>query len=67
MRWESLLSVFAVALASTVAVVVLATLALLGLSARAPFTPLMGRTLAGACLGATAAIVSFGLWAIVAR
>jgi hypothetical protein len=79
-HWESLLIVFVVSLSSTVAVVVLVALAMLGLSARAaqtadprvatwrpPFSPLAGAVVAGAGLAAAALIVIFGLWAIVAR
>jgi hypothetical protein len=79
-NWASLLAVFVVSLGSTVAVVGLVTLAMLGLSARtartaAPrvasrpplFSPVTGTAVAGACLAAAALIVLFGLWAIVAR
>jgi hypothetical protein len=79
-HWDSLLAVFVVSLSSTVAVVVLVTLAMLGLSARAPrlvrsdaptrhalSSPLMGTAVAGVCLSAAAVIVLFGLWTMVAR
>jgi Zn-dependent protease len=77
-QWGSLLTVFVVSLGSTVAVVLLVTLALIGLSGRsAPvgptaahrtlFTPTAGTAMAGACLVGVAVIVLFGLWAIVAR
>jgi hypothetical protein len=78
--WNSLLAVFLVSLTSTVAVVLLIALAMLGLSARAPRVvrsdaqtrhPLVsastGTAVAGACLAAAAGIVLFGLWEIVAR
>jgi len=79
-HWDLLLAVFVVSLSSTVAVVALVTLAMLGLSAWAPrvvrseaptrhalFSPVTGRAVAGACLAGAAAIVLFGLWTIVAR
>jgi hypothetical protein len=79
-HWGPLLAVFAVSLCSTVAVVVLITVGLLGLSARtahvgpsdaptrtALFTPAAGAAVAGICLSTAAVLVLFGLWAIVAR
>jgi len=81
-HWDALLAVVAVSSVSTGAVVVLVTLALLGLSARAadpvtataatagrrPFSsPAAGTAAAAVCLIATAAIVLFGLWVMVAR
>jgi hypothetical protein len=75
-HWGSLLTVFAVSMSSTIAVVVLVTLALLGLSARTPppastqhplFSPLAGTAVASACLTTTTAIVLFGLWTMIAR
>jgi len=74
--WGPLLAVFVVSVGSTVAVVVLVTVALLGWSARAArvgptrpasFTPTAGAVVAGTCLVAASAIVLLGLWAIVAR
>jgi hypothetical protein len=68
-----------VSLSSTVAVVVLVTLAMLGLSApagrtagprvvsrRAPFSPIAGTVVAGSALAAASLIVISGLWVIVA-
>jgi hypothetical protein len=76
-HWDSLLAVFLVSLGSTVAVVVLVALAVVGLSARAAapretdgaprLSPALGTALAGACLAAVALIMLFGLWAIVSR
>ena len=75
-HWGPLLAVFVVSVGSTVAVVVLVTVALLGWSARAArvgptrpasFTPPAGAVVAGTCLVAASAIVLLGLWAIVAR
>jgi hypothetical protein len=79
-HWDVLLGVFVVSFGSTIAVVVLVTLGLLGLSARtapvgrsdaptrpALVTPAMGTAVAVACLVAAALIVLVGLWAIVAR
>ena len=79
-HWDSLLAVFVVSLGSTVAVVALVTLAMLGLSARVPrvvrsdaptrhalFSPVSGTAVAGACLAGAAVIVLIGLWGIVAR
>jgi hypothetical protein len=79
-QWDSLLTVFAVSLGSTVALAVLVALALLGLSARAVrvgpvdaairrrvLSPAAGTALAGVCLTAAGAIVLFGLWTLVAR
>ena len=73
-QWKSLLDVLAVALGSTIAVVALVTLALLGLSSRtarlgpAPrMSPSTGTALAAACLTAAAAIVLLGLWMMIAR
>lgn len=70
-HWASLLGVFAASFGATIAVVVLVTLSLLRLSARVPdrgpgWSPVAGTTVAGACLAAAAAIVLFGIWAIVA-
>jgi hypothetical protein len=76
-HWGSLLTVFAVSMSSTIAVVVLVTLALLGLSARNTpppastqhplFSPAAGTAVASACLTTTTAIVLFGLWTMIAR
>jgi hypothetical protein len=80
-QWGSLLAVFVVSLSSTVAVVVLVSLAMLGLSVRAVptavpprvptrppvFSPAVGTAVAAACLAAAALIVLFGLWALIAR
>jgi len=75
-HWGSLFDVFAVSLLSTLAVVVLVALALIGLSARTPavaasgnrtLSRAAGTTLAVVCLAAAVAIVLFGLWEIVAR
>ena len=75
-HWGSLLDVFAVSLISTLAVVVLVAVALIGLSARTPaiapsggcpLSRAAGTTLAVACLAAAVGIVVFGLWEIVAR
>jgi hypothetical protein len=80
-HWDALLTVVAVALGSTLAVVVLVTLALIGLSARAvgvtrptagptrrpPLSPKGGTVVAVVCLGAVAAIVLFGLGVMVVR
>jgi hypothetical protein len=72
-HWGPLLAVFVVSVGSTVAVVVLVTVALLGWSARvgptrpASFTPTAGAVVAGTCLVAASAIVLLGRWAIVAR
>lgn len=76
-HWDSLL---AVSLGSTVAIVVLITLALLGLSTRArrpaaapmarrpqAISPAVGTAVAAVCLAAAALIVFFGLWALIAR
>jgi hypothetical protein len=78
-HWDSLFAVFAVSLGSTVAVVVLVTLALLGLSIRARrpaaapvarrhpvISPAVGTTVAAVCLGAAALIVLCGLWVLIA-
>jgi hypothetical protein len=79
-HWDSLLAVLAVSLGSTVAIVVLVTLALLGLSIRArrpaaapmarrppAISPAVGTAVAAVCLAAAALIVLFGLWALIAR
>jgi hypothetical protein len=75
-HWGSLLVVSLVSLSSTVAIVLLVSLALLGLSARttAPegptrpaLSPAAGTAVAGACLAAAALIVLFGLWVLVSR
>ena len=79
-HWGSLISVFVVALCSTVAVVVLVTVAMLGLSTRSTraaalceptrhpaFSPAAGTAVAAVCLAAAALIVLVGLWAIVAN
>ncbi len=75
--WASLLVVFVVSLGSTVAVVALVTLAMLGLSARAAgphvptrpplFSRSTGTVVGGCCLTAAALILLLGLWEIVAR
>lgn len=79
-HWESLLVVQLVSFASTIAVVVLISLALVGLSARgarrAPaatsgqhvttFSARTGTAVGVICLLAAAMIVLFGLWQIVA-
>jgi hypothetical protein len=62
-QWDSLLAVFVVSLSSTVAIVALVTLAMLGLSVRTPrvvrsdsptrqelFSPVSRTIVAGACL-----------------
>ena len=73
--WGSLGVVFVVSFGSAVAVVVLVTVALVGLSARAPITAGEARSgmssgagtgLAAICLVAAAAIVLFGIYTIVA-
>jgi hypothetical protein len=79
-HWDSLFAVFAVSLGSTVAVVVLVTLALLGLSTRAlrpapapvsrwppVMSPAVGTTVAAACLAAAVLIVLVGLWVLIAK
>jgi hypothetical protein len=75
-HWGSLLTVFAMSMSSTIAVVVLVTLALLGLSVRTTprvfirhprFSPAAGTAVASACLATTSAIVLFGLWTMLAR
>jgi hypothetical protein len=79
-HWDALLAVFAVSLAATVTVVGLVTVALLGVSARAPrlvrsdpvARPLSlsrraGTAVTATCLTLAAAVVLVGLWAIVAR
>jgi hypothetical protein len=71
-HWGSLLTVFVVSLGSTIAVVGLVTLAMLGLSARvaeprALFSPVRGTAVAGVCLAAAVVIVLFGLWTLVAK
>jgi hypothetical protein len=78
--WDSLLAVFAVSLGSTVAVVVLVTLALLGLSTRARrpaaapvgrrppvISPAVGTAVAAVCFAAAALIVLCGLWVLIAK
>jgi|tagenome__1003787_1003787.scaffolds.fasta_scaffold20742791_2 hypothetical protein len=78
-HWDSLLAVFAVSLGSTVAVVVLVTLALLGLSIRARrpaaapvarrrpmISPAVGTTVAAVCLATAVLIVLCGLWVLIA-
>jgi hypothetical protein len=80
LHWDSLLAVVAASLGSTVAVVALVALALVGLSARtprlvragvptrrAPLTPRAGTALAATCLTIAAAIVLLGLEAVVVR
>ena len=77
--WDALLAVFAVSLGATVAVVVLVTVAMVGMSARAPhavpagpghrswsLSPRAGTALAAVCLTASAAIILLGLWTLVA-
>ena len=78
-HWEALLAVFAVSLSSTVAVVGLVTLAMLGLSARAartgeaiperpsPFSPVTGTVVAAFGLTAATLVMVLGLWAMVVR
>jgi hypothetical protein len=79
-HWDALLTVFAVSLGSTVAVVVLVTVALRGLSAgaarttttdlavrRPALTLTAGTAVAAVCLTAAALIVLFGLGVLVAR
>jgi hypothetical protein len=77
--WGSLFIVQLVSIGSTIAVVVLVSLAVLGLSTRgrtpvtasarhvAGLSARSGRTLGAISLVLAAAIVLFGLWAIVAR
>jgi len=77
--WGSLLVVFIVSFGAAVAVVVLVTCALVGLSARERATTAAaggtaggglsagaGTAVAGVCLAAAAAIVLYGLYVIVA-
>lgn len=74
--WNSLLVVFVVAFGAAVAVVVLVSLALIGLSAADAaregdatpmlFSPATGRAVAGICLAAASAILVYGLWIIIA-
>lgn len=78
-RWSPLLDVVVVSLGSAVTVVVLVTVALVGLSARTVVTvadagaprpalsPRAGTVLAVVCLAAVAAIVLFGLWVVVVK
>lgn len=72
-QWGSLLTVFAVALGSTITLVTLVTLALLGLTARTTppgpttLTPRAGTTLAAACLMIATTIVLTGLWTMIAK
>jgi hypothetical protein len=67
-HWESLVTVFAVSLGATLAVVALVATGLRGLSARRwTISAGSGAAVAGACLVGAAAIVLFGLWVIVAR
>jgi hypothetical protein len=77
-NWGPLLIVFGVGLSSAVTVVLLVTLALLGLSARAGratqpparcpmFTQGTGDALTAACLTGATVIVVFGLRVIVTR
>jgi len=73
--WGSLGVVFVVSFGAAVAVVVLVTVALVGLSSRvqpssrdarpAAFSSSTGTALAAICLAAAAAIVLYGLWVIV--
>jgi hypothetical protein len=75
--WNYLLLVFVVSFGAAVAVVVLVSLALVGLSAAeaaregdttpALFSSVTGRTVAGICLAAAAGIVLYALWIIVAK
>ena len=74
--WGSLLIVQLVSFASTIAVVVLISLAVVGLSGRAPastpgrhvttFSARSGTAVGAICLLVAAMIVLFGLWEIVA-
>jgi ABC-type nickel/cobalt efflux system permease component RcnA len=73
--WGSLGIVCAVSLAVGVGVVVLVSLALVGLSAREPavegarpsaMSPAVGTTIAAVCLLAVVAIIAYGLYVIVA-
>jgi hypothetical protein len=76
-HWGSLLTVIAGSVSSTVAVVALVSLALLGLSARTTparvphrhplLSPAAGTAVATACLSLAGAIVLFGLWSLVVR
>ena len=74
-HWDALLAVVGVSLGSTIAVVTLVTVALVGLSARAagptgarpPLSPAVGTAVAAVCLAAAAAIVLFGLGVLVVR
>jgi hypothetical protein len=75
-HWGALLTVLAVSFSTTVVVVVLVALALLGLSARTGpprgsarrplFPPAAGTAVAGACLSAAGGIVLFGIWTMIA-
>ena len=74
-NWGALGLVGLVSLAAAVAVVVLVSLAIVGLSSRehaaagtatGGLSPTAGTAVAGICLLATAAIVLYGLWIIVA-
>jgi cation transporter-like permease len=76
--WSSLLLVSLVSLGAGVAVVVLVSFALVGLSARVPvrprgpdhggptLSPTLGSAVAAACLVAVVAIVGYGLYIIAA-
>jgi hypothetical protein len=79
-QWGPLLAVFVVSLVSTVGVVLLITLALLGWSARAArvgpvdpptrsalFTRTEGTAVAATCLVAASVIVLLALWVIAVR
>ena len=71
-NWGSLLVVQLVSFVATITVVVLTSLAVLGLSARGgtaqhAFSARSGTAVAATCLVAAATIVLFGLWEIVAR
>jgi hypothetical protein len=73
-HWNALLTVVVVSAVSAVAVVGLVATALLGLSARThpparhTWIPARSATaVAGCCLAGAAAVVLFGLWAMIAR
>jgi hypothetical protein len=78
-HWGALLAVLAASFTATLTVVVLVTVALLGLSARTArpalvrvphrpplFSPAAGTRVAVVCLGLAALVVAFGLWTVVA-
>lgn len=79
-HWGSLLAVFLTSLGTTIAVVALVAVALVGLSARAPqlaacdtaprrrpLSPRVGTAVATVCLGGAGAIVLVGLSAMIMR